>query len=233
MYNIELENWGINLPVNSHGQLKGTSLNLYPVPKKYKNPPYFVVEDDGSITFLAPPEGARTSNNTKYTRCELRELAHGGASMAAWAPHLNRSLEATLAVRTVSVGKDHKAGRIVIGQIHGPDDELCRLYYDKGRLYFHDDKSGLEEEEVQFDLVDSKGNLTNIPLGEYFDYTIRTSGGVLTVSAIYHDTIYLASESIGRFFKDKPCYFKAGLYNQTHSDGFGHGEVNFRKIVLG
>lgn len=231
MYNIDLSRWGIGLPVNDKGKLEGTCVNHYPVPKGFQLKPWFVIEDDGSITFRAPVKGARTSSNTKYVRCELRQLEKNGKKTASKIDK-DSALEANLAVRMVPFKKDKTAGRIVIGQIHGPDDELCRMYYDNGQIYFYDDKAGSKKKETRFTLVDIHGSPTNIPLGEYFDYDIIVKDKKLIVNVEHDGKLYSASEPIGSFWKGKGCYYKAGLYLQVDSTGSGEGEVNFRKLEL-
>src|SRR3712207_5629011 len=101
----------------------------------YTCPPFFRLSTNGAMGFSAPVDGATTSGSN-YARSELREMADGDE--AAWTLNRGGSMHATLNVKEVPTEKGGDAGRVIIGQIHGPDDELCRLYYDGGRFYFVD-----------------------------------------------------------------------------------------------
>jgi len=67
----------------------------------------------------------------------------------------------------------------VIGQIHGPDDELCRLYFDNGKVFYVNDKSGDSMKETTFELKDNAGKTSNILLGDDFTYSISVKAGYL------------------------------------------------------
>ncbi len=122
----------------------------------YQHPDYFYTADDGGMVFRATVAGARTSNNTKYTRTELREMlrkgdvsintvgANGTPNANSWvfstAPNKDKKLagavdgilKASLAVNHVTTtGEAYQIGRVIIGQIHASDDEPIRLYYRK------------------------------------------------------------------------------------------------------
>jgi hypothetical protein len=129
-------------------------------------------------------------------------------------------------------------GRVVIGQIHGPDDELCRLYYDNGQLYFYDDKSGPSQKELQYVLKSSSGASTNIPLNAPFEYSIVVANNALVVSAKYNGVTYSAADPISSFWPGKALYFKAGVYVQVGkpgsgagTTGTGQGKVSFYKLA--
>jgi len=225
---IDLTNWSWTGPIDKDGKFKGTASIVKPIPKGFQKSPYFV-QDDNGITFAAVVEGATTSGSN-YARSELRELING--KEAAWKTDKDCSLEATLKVLEVPTkSKDKKPGRIVIGQIHGPKDELCRLYYDNGEIYFYDDKAGPSKKETKFELVDANGVTSNIKLGEQFEYTIKVSAGRLSVSVKHGLNVYNASEIIGPFWKGKACYFKAGVYLGVGKEGSGAGTVGTGKGI--
>ena len=124
--------------------------------QEFQLKPFFYTGDDGGMVFIVPIEGAKTSQNTSYTRTELREMIRAGNTdiktkgendfpnknnwVFSSAPERAQKLaggvdgvmEATLAVNRVTVsGKDSEVGRVIIGQIHAKDDEPIRLYYRK------------------------------------------------------------------------------------------------------
>jgi hypothetical protein len=120
---IDLTNWNVTGDVDASGGLEGTAKIWTPVKQIL---PFIIFNADGSITFTARVEGAHTSGS-KYARSELRELING--KNAAWRPSQGGALEAQLRVNEVPKRDDGTPGRIIVGQIHGKSDELCRLYW--------------------------------------------------------------------------------------------------------
>jgi hypothetical protein len=224
---IDLKLWKITLPVDSSGGFSGGAVEVKNIPSDYQRAPYFVRNSDGSLTFSAPTDGATTSGS-KYPRSELREMTASGAN-AAWTIEQGGYLEATLAVNEIPVKSDGSLGRVVIGQIHGPDDELNRLYYDKGQIYFVDDKAGSSQKETQFVLRSNSGAAASIPLNAKFDYSIQIRDGLQTVSVSYGGTVYSATETISSFWPGKALYFKAGIYVQVGKAGSGAGSIGTGK----
>jgi hypothetical protein len=228
--------WKLTLPVDASGGFSGTAIEIKPLPAAYERAPYFYTVNEGALTFMAPTEGATTSGS-HYPRSELREMT-GAGTEAAWTIAQGGTLSATLAVNELPLASGGKNGRIVIGQIHGPSDELCRLYYDNGKLHFHDDKSGPGQTELEYVLRSPAGAVTSIPLNASFDYSIVVANGTLTVSAQYAGTTYTASETINAFWKGKALYFKAGAYVQVGkpgsgagTTGTGRGRVSFYRLT--
>ncbi len=123
---------------------------------------FFFTAADGGMVFKATIGGATTSENTSFTRSELREqLRRGNTSISTqgvnennwvlgYQPETPRAtggrgglLTATLKVDEVATsGSEQHEGRFIIGQIHGEDDEPIRLYFKKfadnerGVIYF-------------------------------------------------------------------------------------------------
>ena len=233
--NFALSTWYLTLPVDSSETFTGTAAMVNPIPATYQQWPYFYTGSDGAAVFMAPTDGATTSGS-HYPRSELRELNADG-SLAAWTVAKGGSFSATLAVNELPVTSTGRQGRIVIGQIHGPKDELCRLYYDNGKLYFHDDKSGSTLVEKQYDLKSAAGATSQIPLNAQFSYSIRATSSTLTVTATYNGVAYSASEPISSFWPGLSLYFKAGDYVQVGlassgagTIGTGQGQVSFYRI---
>lgn len=138
----------------------------------------------------------------------------------------------------VPVTDEGKPGRIVIGQIHGPKDELCRLYYDHQTLYFLSDRSGPNLGEMQYELKSATGAIPQILLNQEFSYSIQATSSALTVTATFRGVVYSATEPISSFWPGVPLFFKAGAYDHVgtaeagaSSIGTGQGQVSFYKIV--
>ncbi|MEO8627331.1 MAG: polysaccharide lyase family 7 protein [Betaproteobacteria bacterium] len=222
--------------MDANGLFSGTAIEKKPIASTYQDPQYFYTAPDGAMTFMAPTGGATTSGS-HYPRSELRELTSSGAN-SAWTIEQGGSLSATVAVNELPVATSGRSGRVVIGQIHGPNDELCRLYYDNGQLYFHDDKSGASQTELEYVLKSSSGVASNIPLNAKFDYSIVVASGNIVVSARYNGVSYSAAEPISNFWVGQALYFKAGVYVQVGKPGSGagtmgtgRGKVSFYKLA--
>lgn len=220
---IALTHWKLTLPVTKDGTVAGpgNAVDMI-VLQGLSVPPYFTVTPD-SISFRAPTDGA-TTKGSHYPRSELREM-DGEGEEYQWVLEQGGTLSATLQVDELPKTTKGKAGAIVIGQIHGPDDELCRLYYDNGSLYFVDDKAGKAGKETKFVLKSSAGKSAKIPLGEQFSYEIDANSERLKVSVSYGDITYTATDPISAFWPGKELYFKAGLYVQVAAPGSNAGHL--------
>ena len=227
-HDVNLTCWKLTLPVDADGGFDGVAAEV----KRpgFETKPWFEERVDG-VVFTAPVNGA-TTKGSKYPRCELRELDDDG-SLAAWTVAKGGWLQATLSVDEVPKTKRGEPGALVIGQIHGPQDELCRLYFRDGKLTYSNDKSGADEKERSFELKATNGNTTEIGLGEKFEYTIEVSRlGDLTVRVVHKGVPYEAVERIAKFWEEKPLYFKAGVYVQVGRDGSGRGRASFSELSV-
>ena len=121
--NFDLSNWKITLPIDSSGGFGGTAVEVKDL-NGYQHSKYFVTANDGAMVFNAPVNGATTSGSS-YARSELREM--NGADRAAWNLSTGGFMAATLEVDQVPTKTDGTQGRIIVGQIHGQDEELVRL----------------------------------------------------------------------------------------------------------
>lgn len=221
--NIDLSRWKLSLPVNKHGQLSGR-VDAAEVSQLagFQYPPFFVVTSS-SITFAAPTHGARTGGS-KYPRCELREM-DGQGNPLHWTVSDHGRLSASVQINNVPATEDQVTGKLVIGQVHGPSDELCRLYYDNGNAYFINDKAGATRKETVLQLYSSQGNSPNIPVGSRLSYLIDVNSERIYVQVKHAGTVYSATDAIGTFWGNKQLYFKAGVYVQVGARGSGAGQV--------
>jgi hypothetical protein len=212
--NFDLLDWSLTLPTDLNKDNKADIVYEKPLSAGFDLKPLFYTADDGGMVFACPNSGARTSNNTKYSRTELREMlrrgktsikaqgitknnwvfssAHGAVRSEAGA--VEGSLEATLAVNRVSTtGSEKMVGRVIIGQIHATDDEPIRLYYRKlpnntrGSLYFAHEING--GDDMWVDLLGSRADSLpdpddGIALNEKFSYKISVIDEQLIVTLI-------------------------------------------------
>lgn len=87
----------------------------------FSEAPYFYVTDDNlRVHFQVPMNGGRTSTNTKYPRCELRE--YQGSSKASWSGSSGTHIMSGV-TRVIHMAPDKQ--EMVVAQIHdGSDDTL-------------------------------------------------------------------------------------------------------------
>lgn len=237
---ISYAQWRLELPVNGSGVESGSTDAAAYDPPYGEYAPYFNHLTAGETEYLVPVKGARRGSTT-YPRTEGRELNADGSN-ASWTINDGKThrLTGTLKITHLAKETGGDPAKIVFGQIHGPSDELCRLYYDDGAVYFRDDKADNGAggyAETQFDLVDGLGNPTNIPLGDYFAYGIEVKNGSLNVSVVHDGVTYSASETISAFWPGLSCYFKAGLYllcgyvgGPASTQGTGHSRLTYSDL---
>ncbi len=154
--NFDLLGWYLNTPADTDKDGKPDRFSEVELANGATDPRYFYTAKDGGMVFSAPISGVRTSENTKFTRTELREMLRRGDTridtknddatpnknnwVLSSAPPEARSaagggdgtLRATLAVNHVTTtGDAGQVGRVIVGQIHASEDEPVRIYYRK------------------------------------------------------------------------------------------------------
>lgn len=251
--NFELIDWKVTLPDQTE-ILELDLANGFESPNEFYTDPV-----TGAMVFRCPNDGA--TGGSTYPRSELREMLRAGnysiptqgIGLNNWvfstSTQANQDasggvdgiLTATVAVDHVSTtGNSNMIGRVIIGQIHGPNDEPCRLYYrklpanTKGAIYFaHEPNNGNPEQ--YYEMIGSRSSsapdpVDGIALGEQFSYEIRVVGNTLTVTiarAGYADLVEIVDMSQSGF-EDDWMYFKAGCYNQNNSGDAGdYSQVSF------
>jgi hypothetical protein len=221
--NFNLSNWKITLPVNQNGSLSGTAVEVQNL-SGYKNSKYFYTGSDGAMVFYAPVNGATTSGSS-YARSELREM--NGSEKAAWNLYQGGFMGATLEV-DAAPNREGVGGKLVVGQIHGQDDELVRLYWENGTVHFVNDQAGPGNSETKFTLTDSTGATPDVSLNEKFSYTINAKGSALEVDVYADGKVYESSTKINPVWQSDTFYFKAGAYlGANESNGSGAGQASF------
>lgn len=243
---INPDQWKLTLPTDKNGgttgtahEIKGEELN------SFSNKDYYFDKTSGQLVMTSSVDAARTSENTKYGRMELRERIDG--EDAGWRVHEGGALSATLSVDAMSEEKDGDASRVVVGQIHGKDDELTRLYYDSdGEVYFANEITGSDGEERLFNFENAAGERPNIGLGEEWSYKIEVKDGKLDVAVEVDGEVFTAVPTdgvdpadISEKWEDDTFYFKAGVYNQVNTidgheaEGTGATTASFSALDVG
>ena len=154
--NFDLLGWYLSTPADDDNDGVSDRISEVDLAMGAIDERYFFTADDGGMVFRATVGGARTSDNTRYTRTELREMLRRGDTSVRtrnddgspnennWvlssAPEqalraaggVDGKLRATLAInRVTETGDRSQVGRVIIGQIHAAVDEPVRLYYRK------------------------------------------------------------------------------------------------------
>jgi len=196
--NFDLSDWVIDTPAfasdgesERFGELRWDEISD-------ESRAFFFTHTDGGMRFVTRLDGARTSENTSFTRSELREMLRAGKTSFRtqgvtgnnWAlgyqpnnpGHGGRNgvLTATLRINKVTTtGFGIHVGRTIIGQIHADNDEPIRLYYrkepnqERGCVYAeHEIRNG---DDVEFSILGDEDcdNISNgIALDELFSYEI-------------------------------------------------------------
>ena len=254
---MDLSDWRITLPEDENGGSDGAAAGVVGDDfEGFESEDFFYYDaDQGGFVFRTPVEGAKTSAGTTYTRTELREM--DGDEDAAWTIEEGGTLSATLKVTEFAQENDGDAARVIVGQIHGEDDELARLYVDSdGELYYANETTGSDGAERFFKFENEDGERPNVALGEEFSYVIDVSDGQLTVQVYVDGEVYTADGTVFVFddsviaengethdpaeivdaWYDDTFYFKAGVYqcvntNDGHfAQGTGTTEAVFTEI---
>lgn len=238
--NFDLSKWKITLPDQTEPKENDLVAGFESANEFYTDP------TTGAMVFVCPNDG-ETGGST-YPRSELREMIRAGnTSISTQGIGLNNwvfsnstvsnqnasggvdgILRATVAVDHVSeTGASNQVGRVIIGQIHGSNDEPCRIYYrklpgnSKGAIYFaHEPITGSEQ---YYEMIGSRSSSASNPedgiaLGEKFSYEIKVVGNNLTVTIIRpgKSDVQQVVDMSGSGYADDWMYFKAGVYNQNN-----------------
>jgi hypothetical protein len=224
---FDLTNWKVTLPIAGE---EGKALEVKQL-TRYESP-YFFDAPDGAMVFKAPVSGS-TTVGSKYPRSELRERADGRD--AAWSLKVGGTMTATLKIDSAPVAADGGPGRIVVGQIHGDDNELVRIYWDHDTVYFVNDRAIPDGKEHQFPLRDEAGLAPKVPLGQIFSYKIDAHKDALRVSVYVNGREYSSASKILPIWQtENKLYFKAGAYLGVNAaqGAHGTGQVSFYGLDL-
>lgn len=235
--NIDMTIWGYTI---SDGDSKNATSDIQDLVDNVTIGDDEITWDNGCVTFKAKVYGETTSDQTKFVRSELRELVseydfpeyNVKSIQNNWitsrydesdkddARAVDGKMTATLSISAVTVdaSSDYtdQVGRIVVGQIHGIDNEPVKIYYQKmpehtrGSVWFTTDGSGgstldrvyivgysdkdyEKHVEGETDLADPTDG---IALGEEWSYEIELMGNQLKVTVWHDGKVYTTADSI-------------------------------------
>lgn len=219
--NFNLLGWKLTLPVS------GSSGNALEVKNLagFEQSTYFYDSADGGMVFRADTTGATTSGS-RYPRSELREMA--GSDLAWWTLADGGTMSGTLKVDAVPVKTGGVDGRLIFAQIHGTSEELLRMYWENGSVYFVNDQSGPSNNETNFYFANAKGEPPRIAKGEVFSYLIDVQGDTMSVQIFADGQTYSSVSKLSSVWQSDEFYFKAGVYlGVNSSSGTGSGQVSY------
>lgn len=203
---LDITNWKITMPYNTDQYPGNPDEITQPLLKDFDDPDYFFVNPSGAGVLFRANCGAATTTNSKYPRCEFREMRmDDNTDEAAWSTDdgILHTMEITQAITHLPIVKPH----VVAGQIHDAGDDLTVFRLERKKLFV--DLNG-EDGPVLTD---------NYTLGDVF--TIAFIAGNGKVTYIYNGEP-VCDEDGNIFELDcgsvKGCYFKAGCYTQSNVD---------------
>jgi hypothetical protein len=221
---IDLSHWKLTLPVGASETAAGQPMEISAAQLSagYTNAEYFHRGADGQLVFWCPVTGARTEN-TDYSRCELREVVNPADDNVCWSARGTHTMDASCRVMEVPSGQ-----KVVIGQIHGYSGKaspLIKLQFFKGRI------EALVKDKARKGR-DIKLTFPEVGLNKDFDYQIKLHDGVLSI------TVNGTTQSENVFKLDpswaaQTLYFKAGVYPQDNEGPATEGaRVSFSKLKV-
>ncbi|MCM2463547.1 polysaccharide lyase family 7 protein [Pseudomonas sp. LARHCG127] len=217
---VDLATWNLSIPEGSPPKTIETPRLVDGFQDKYFN------SEGSTVYFWSPVTGTKTENAI-YPRSELRETYRDG-TLRNWVyPDADNQLRANLVVNQVP-----SSGKIVIGQIHAKDSSkpMVKLEYQ----YKEDSATGNIVAKVRMRPDDSEGRVitvaTGVKLNRSFSYRIhldRTGDlGITAAGNSWYTTV-------GAAWRDKPLYFKAGVYVQDNTGYTSEGgKVTFSVLDI-
>jgi hypothetical protein len=221
---IDLSHWKLTLPVGAPETAEGHPMEISAAQLSagYTNAEYFYRGADGRLVFWCPVTGARTEN-TDYSRCELREVVNPADDNVCWSAKGTHTMDVSCRVMEVPSGQ-----KVVIGQIHGYSGKaspLIKLQFIKGRI------EALVKDKARKGR-DIKLTFPEVGLNKDFDYKIKLHDGVLSITVngtTQSENVFKLDPS----WADQTLYFKAGVYPQDNEGPATEGaRVSFSKLKV-
>jgi len=233
---IDLSTWKVTLPIGNPTEIHPPAIEDYATSSILED---FMYNDstDGSIVFHTYP-GAST-NNSSYSRTELRELLNGGDGKTNWTFAEGGRMKGRLALEDISLDDDGDFHRTIIMQIHGrlTDEQRDLIGEDDNnappilKIYWTDNKVIVRTKELN-DINASNTEILHTsawgdPPGFTFSESVGRDPFTLEVivsdgrmeiilndnESVVYDDIHIQRWGV---FEN---YFKAGNYLVTTDDG--------------
>jgi len=191
---FSLKVWRLTIPMDDDGDGKPDEVSM-PTLQYFEDPEFFYLSKTGDSIVFRAKCGAPTTKNSKYPRCELREMKPGGQEQASWGTNdgMIHNMTITAAINKLPANKQH----VVCAQIHDADDDLLMIRLEGKKLF-------IERNELEPVYLTK-----NYELGTFFKVMIIADSG--RVRVLYE----------GKVIMEWPVdrdglYFKAGCYTQSN-----------------
>ncbi len=204
----DLSHWKLTLPQSADGAASGKATEVWPAQLSagFADGKYFYTGTDGTMVFWCPVSGARTEN-TEYSRTELREMINPADDDVCWAASGTHIMD--VRCRVIEVPSSRK---VIIGQIHsysGKARPLIKLQFYKGRIEALVKSSPARGRDIKLTFPD-------VGLDKDFDYQIKLQDGLLSITVngtTQAENILERDANWG----NQTFYFKAGVYPQDNN----------------
>jgi hypothetical protein len=212
---LDLRGWKLQLPI---GEEEHPDEITQPAFATYKVDPWFLPTPacDG-VRFRSAVNGV-TTGGSSYPRSELREMTSDGSNEAAWS---STDGTHTMAIDQTVTHLPNEKQHMVVGQIHGGDDDVSVFRVEGSSLYV------TNGDDPHYRLVTD-----NFALNQRFQVRFEVSGG--TIHAFYN------GKEVASLDADfSTGYFKAGAYTQANCensspcDETNYGETIIHSVKLG
>lgn len=185
----------------------------------YINNPYYVMNSAGSaVQMQVFMNGGRTSTNTKYPRCEFREMATGSTSTkASWSGSSGRHI---LRGKSKVMHYAPEKCEVVVAQMHDSSDDTLQIRAEAGSA------TGSQTWRLSINGTEVKDLISGVALGQEVAWDIDVNNGNLTVK-INGTTQYTGNPGWG-----SGQYFKVGDYAQQNSTDQDNPSSEYSRIEL-
>jgi poly(beta-D-mannuronate) lyase len=207
--------WNLGVGLSSgHIDIDPTAL------KTYVNSPYYTMNATSTgVQFEVFMNGGKTSANTKYPRCELREYATGSTSTkAAWSGssgrHIMRGKSKVMHYAPIKC-------EVVVAQMHDASDDTLQIRAEATSA------TGPQTWRLSINGTEVDDLISGVALGQEVAWDIDVNNGSLTVK-INGATAYGPSNpgwGAGQ-------YFKVGAYPQQNSTDQANSSTEYSRVEL-
>ncbi len=213
---INLSCWKITLPIE---ELDGSRLPMtieQPDLSNFSLSPWFEVNKEENGVIFRAPVNAPTTKNSDYPRSELRETECGKKENTFWSS--TKGIHTMYLDQAITAIPKKKAD-VVVGQIHGDDDDIVVIRLEDKKLFVARSKSNLCTLDE------------NYSLGKRFNIKFVVKDGIIN--------IYYNNNQQPSCFLEKnvsKAYFKAGIYTQSNCETEGNSTLcnseNYGEVII-
>lgn len=244
---IDLSNWKVTLPIGNPSEVEPPEILEYYDIDELK--PYMYDDlEDLSIVFYTEP--GSSTNNSSYSRTELREQMTPGSNNTNWTFAQGGKMTGSLKVSDISTEANGDLHRTIVMQIHGrltdeqrdligEDDNnappVIKIYWDEGKIDFRrkilKDTMVNEIDILKKESWKDESYFFDQEVGyDIFSLTIEATDGKLKVSLNDQQEFVFNDIHVERWgvFEN---YFKAGNYLQT-TDSNSHATVKYYSLEV-